>query len=76
MNKYESMVYKTFYLILILIQVALIILRMTDTIKISWWLVLIPIWFEILDLIVGVIYEIIKAKIWEKKMKRWESDTK
>jgi hypothetical protein len=49
---------------------------MTDTIKISWWLVLIPIWFEILDLIVGVIYEIIKAKIWEKKMKRWESDTK
>ena len=40
--------------LLILAQVALIVLRATDTIIISWWLVLIPTWILMLDIFIGL----------------------
>lgn len=43
--------------ILFLVQIALVVLRITDTIKISWWLVLIPLWLYLLSWIVSLFIE-------------------
>jgi len=56
-----------------LLQVAFIILKITGIIKWSWWLVLIPIWFDLaiilLIILVAGIYVLIRKKRYEKNFK-------
>ena len=57
MTLFEQKVLGIIYAILLVLtstQAALIILRITNTISISWWLVLIPLWIFILGSVINL----------------------